>query len=303
MRRILVIDYSQSGDVTKVADAFTRALAGPGLEVHREQIQPLVAFPYPWGSLRRLYSVFPECFVGWPGDIRPLAFSAGDRFDLVIVAFSVWHLAPSLPIQAFLRSEQAKVLKNKPVITLCVSRNMWHSASETMKKRLSQVGAIHIDNIVVTHQGPPFSTFVSVPRALLYGKRDRLFGIFPPADIGDKDLDHVASLGAEVASRLGDLKPPFHSLLAGRGAVKIRFRSIVPELVGWYLYRAGAQLVARLEQRGKLYRQLAIDLFLGVTLVVILVGIPMCMALVFLLYPLLGRSIQCYAKRLAEPSG
>jgi hypothetical protein len=303
MRRILVIDYSQSGDVTKVTDAFTRAFPGPGVEVYREKIQSLVAFPYPWGSLRRLYSVFPECFVGSPGEIRPLTFSAEDRFDLVILAFQVWHLAPSLPIQAFLRSDHAQVLKDTPVITLCVSRNMWHSASETMKQELWDADAFHIDNLVVTHQGPPFSTFVSVPRALLYGKRDRLFGIFPPANISEKDLARVASLGAEAASRLGDLKPPYHSLLAGRGTVKIKLRSIVPELIGWHLYRAGAQFVARVGKRGKFYRQLAIDLFLGVTLVVILVGIPLCVVLVFLLHPLLGRWIQGYARRLAEPSG
>src|SRR5262245_55544991 len=105
MKRILALEYSQSGDVAKVAETFARQLQSPGVEVHRECLQPAVPYPYPWRSVRRLFSVFPECFLGSGNGIRPPAFQPGDRFDLVILAFQVWHLAPSIPIQEFLRSD------------------------------------------------------------------------------------------------------------------------------------------------------------------------------------------------------
>jgi hypothetical protein len=187
-KRVLVLEYSQSGDVTKVADAFARPLCRPGVEVHRESIRPVTPFPYPWGGLQRLFSIFPECFLGPAGAIQPPAFRPEDRFDLVVLSYQVWHLCPSIPVQAFLHSDHARVLRGVPVITLCVSRNMWHSASEAMKQALRDLGAVHLDNVVVTHQGPALATFVSVPRALLYGKRDRLWGIFPPADLGRPEL-------------------------------------------------------------------------------------------------------------------
>jgi hypothetical protein len=303
MKRILVLEYSQSGDVTKVADAFTRPLDRPGVEVRRVGLRPVEPFPYPWGSLRRLFGVFPECHVGPRNGIEPPALRPDDRFDLVVLAYQVWHLTPSLPVQAFLRSGHARVLRDAPVITLCVCRNMWHSASEMMKRLLREAGAAHLDNVVVTHQGPPFSTFISVPRALLYGKRDRLWGIFPPAEISGQELERVGRLGAVVASRLDDLGPPHRPLLTGLGAVAVRRRSIVPELTAWYVYSASAPLVARLGLPGRPLRELALGLFIGAQLVMIFLVLPLGLAVLFLLAPLVRGRIDRYARRLAEPSG
>jgi hypothetical protein len=303
MKRVLVLEYSQSGDVAKIADAFVRPLEHPDVEVRRERIQPVVPYPYPWRSIERFFSVFPECFVGSANGIRPLSFDPEDRFDLVILAYQVWFLSPSIPIQAFFRSEYASVLKGTPVVTLCVSRNMWHSASETMKRLLKAAGAIHLDNVTVTHQGPPFSTLVSVPRALLYGKRDRLWGIFPPADLSQQELDRAGRLGAAISSRLSDLRAAPQPLLAGLGAVKIIRRYVVPELLGWYIYRAAAGLVARAGHSGERARRLAISLFIANLLIMVLVAMPLFIAVVFVLSPLLHGRISRYMQQLAEPSG
>jgi hypothetical protein len=303
MKRILVLEYSQSGDVTKVANAFTHPLQRPGVELRRECLQPIVAYPYPWRSLGRLFSVFPECFLGPAEDILPPVFSLDERFDLVVLAYQVWYLNPSLPIQAFLRSEHARVLRDTPVITLCVSRAMWHSASETMKQMLRDARAVHIDNVVITHPGPPFSTFVSVPRALLVGKKDRLWGIFPPAELDARELDRCARLGAAVAERLDKLRPPYPSLLAGLGAVEVKRRYIVPERTAWYLYRVVAPLVGRRGERDERSRQLALYVFMAGVLALICAGLPLCLVTVFVLYPVLGGRIARYARRLAEPSG
>ncbi|HEY7314080.1 MAG TPA: hypothetical protein VH643_32315 [Gemmataceae bacterium] len=303
MKRILVLEYSQSGDVTKAADAFTRRLERPGVELRRERIRPIVGYPYPWRSLGRLFAVFPECFLGPSAGIHPPAFSPDERFDLVLLAYQVWYLNPSLPIQSFLRSEHARVLKDTPVVTLCVSRAMWHSASETMKRMLREAGAFHVDNVVVTHPGAPFSTFVSVPRALLVGKKDRLWGIFPPAELDARELDRCERLGGTVAERLDDLRPPYSSLLAGLGAVEVKRRYIVPERTAWYLYRGVARLVGREEERGERPRRMALYLFMVGVLSLICVGMPLCLVTVFVLYPVLGGRIARYARRLAEPSG
>jgi hypothetical protein len=303
MQRILVLSYSQSGDVSRIVDAFTLPLSKAGVELHRECIQPVASYPYPWRSLRRLFSVFPECFTGPSQGIHPTAFAPHESFDLVILAYQVWYLNPSLPVQAFLRSEHAGVLRNTPVITLCVSRAMWHCASETMKQMLRERGAIHIDNVTVTHQGPPFATFVSVPRALLYGKRDRLWGIFPPAELSSRDLDRAARLGAEVAARLNDLHAPYRPLLTGLGAVEVKRRYIVPELVAWYVYRAVARVAIKLGPPDSRARQLVLLPFMALVLGLICVGLPLCLVTVLVLYPVLGGSIRRYAKRLAEPSG
>jgi hypothetical protein len=298
-----VLEYSQSGDVTKVADAFTRPLHRPGVEVHRESLQPLTPYPYPWGSMGRLFSIFPECFVGPPDPLQPLTLQPDDRFDLVVLAYQVWHLAPSIPIQAFFQTAQVRVLKNTPAITLCICRSMWHSASETMKQLLRDAGAIHLDNVVITHPGPAFSTFVSVPRALLWGRRDRLWGIFPPADLSPSDLERAERLGNVVAAHLDDVHPGSPSLLAGQGAVEVKRRSIVPELMGRFLYRHSARVVARITSRGSFQRQIAIYACLTWMMLVILFGIPLCIVVVFLLSPFSSGRLDRYARQLAAPSG
>jgi len=273
------------------------------VELSRECLQPIESYPYPWRSLGRLFSVFPECFLGPADGIRPPAFSPDERFDLVVLAYQVWYLNPSLPIQAFLRSEHARVLRYTPVLTLCISRAMWHSASETMKQMLRDAGGVHIDNVVVTHPGPPFSTFVSVPRALLVGKKDRLWGIFPRAELDARNLDRCERLGSAVAERLDELRPPYQSLLTGLGAVEVKRRYIVPERTAWYLYRGVARLVGRKGERRDLPRELALYLFMAGVLSLICMGLPLCLVTVFVLYPVLGGRIARYAHRLAEPSG
>jgi hypothetical protein len=303
VKHVLVLEYSQSGDVTKVADAFSRPLGRAGVEVRRMSIQPVAPYPSPWGNLIRLFSVFPECFVPPANGIRPLDIGPQERFDLVVLSYQVWHLAPSIPIQAFLRSEHAAVLRDTPVITLCVSRNMWNSASETMKALLRNAGAIHLDNVVVTHQGPPLTTFVSVPRALLWGKRDRLWGIFPPADLSARDLERAERLGSVVATRLDDLTLPYKPLLGGQGAVTVKKRYIVAELGGWYFYRGSARLIARLGPPGGRARYCATWLFTLTMLAVIFIAIPLCVVVFSLLYPLLRGKINRYAWQLAQPSG
>ena len=303
MKRILVLEYSQSGDVTKAADAFTRPLKQAGVELRRERLQPIVAYPYPWQSLGRLFSVFPECFLGPTAGIRPPTFSPEERFDLVLLAYQVWYLNPSLPIQAFLRSEHARVLRDTPVLTLCVSRAMWHSASERMKQMLHDAEAVHLDNVVVTHPGPPFSTFVSVPCALLGGKKDSLWGIFPPAELDARSLERCEHLGAAVAERLDRLHPPYTALLTGLGAVEVKRRYIVPERTAWYLYRVVARLVGRKGERSDRSRRLVLYLFMAGVLCLICVGLPLCLITVFVLSPVLGGRIARYAHRLAAPSG
>jgi hypothetical protein len=303
MKRILVLEYSQSGDVTQAATAFTAPFSRPGVQVHRECIQPVVPFPYPWGNVFRLFSIFPECFIPSSEDISPLSFQPDDCFDLVILAYQVWHLTPSIPIQAFFRSPYARALRDTPVITVCVSRNMWHSASERMKLLLRNVSAIHVDNVVLTHQGPPFSTFVSVPRALLYGKRDRLWGIFPSAELSPRELDRMTRLGAVVADRLEDIRPPYHPLLAGQGAVEVKWRYIIPEIGASYFYQACAGIVTRIGHRSPRLRRLSTALFACLMFSVISLGLPLFLLVELLFYPLFCRLLRGYAQRLAAPSG
>jgi hypothetical protein len=302
--RILLISYSQSGDAARVADVLGQSLQGPGVDVRRESIRPVRPYPFPWKNPFRFFDVLPECLLGPPPAVHEPAFDLALPYDLVVLVYQVWFLSPSLPVQGFLASPAARVLSGRKVITVSVSRNMWQSASETMKERLRQLGAVHLDNIVVTHQGPPWATFVTTPRALLLGRKDPFWKVFPPAGISDTELARVRRLGEAIRGRLDWVRQERpRPLLCGMGAVEVNRRYLVPELIGWYLFRGWARVLRLLGRLGRWARHAGIALFMLFLVGVVVVGIPVVILCSVLLFPLVRMASGPYARRLAEPSG
>jgi hypothetical protein len=167
MDRVLVLYYSQSGEVADIASLFATELSRTGAEVMIERLNPETPHPYPWRSIRRFFDAMPESVLGLPPPIRLAGYDPTSRFRLVVLAYPVWFLAPALPVQAFFRLPHAEVLRGTETVTITVSRAMWQRASERIKGLLATVGAVHCDNVVVTHQGSPLLTLVSTPRALV----------------------------------------------------------------------------------------------------------------------------------------
>src|SRR5918992_89863 len=176
-KRILIIYYSQSGEVARIAEAFAGELGAAGAEVAWVALRPLTEYPFPWRSLRRFFDAMPETVLGLPPPIDEPNFDPASRYDLVVIAYPVWFLSPAPPVQAFFRTAAAAALEGADVITISVSRSMWQNASETMKRLLAAAGACHRDNIVVTHQGSSLATLISTPRALLSGRQNSLLGV------------------------------------------------------------------------------------------------------------------------------
>lgn len=303
MKRVLVVYYTQSGDVERAIQSFTKLLNTPEVELTWERIQPKADYPYPW-SFQKFFDVFPECINEEPPEIEPPKFDLKKKFDLIILAYQVWFLAPSLPIQAFLKSEAAKVFKNTKIITLIVCRNMWHSASETMKKMISQVGGIHIDNVVVTHQGPPLATFITTPRLLLTGKKDRFLGTLPPGGVRDEEIDALSRFGWQIANNLDALNDSSHqSLLKNLNAVVVNPRYVIPEMIGRVVYGTWAKLARFFGKPGSLSRRPILYLFAGLLILSIPIVLLVSLLLQVLFYPLVNPKISSYVDVLKSPSG
>ncbi|BAZ66515.1 MAG: hypothetical protein KME28_18360 [Pelatocladus maniniholoensis HA4357-MV3] len=303
MKRVLVVYYSQSGDVTSAAKSFTKYLDIPEVELIWECIKPRDDYPSPW-SLYKFFDVFPECVNEEPPEISPPKFSQDDKFDLVILAYQVWFLAPSLPIQGFLKSKYAKVLKDTKVITLVVCRNMWHSASEIMKRMIAEVGGIHIDNVVLTHQGPPLATFITTPRLLFTGKKNKFLGIFPAAGVTDEDIYALSRFGKRLANNIDVLSDYSHQpMLKGLGAVEVNQRYVIPELIGRLLYHPWAKIARFFGKQGSWSRIPIICLFAVQLLFAIPTLLLFSTLMQFLFASLINQKIAFYLERLKSPTG
>jgi hypothetical protein len=301
--RILVIYYSQSGEVARAVEAFAVELEACGHELTFAPISPVASYPYPWRSVRRFFDAMPESVLGLPAEIQTPDFEPRTRFDLAVVAYPVWFLSPAPALQGFLRSEHAAVLRDTDVLTITVSRAMWQRASELVKGLLATAGARHTDNVVVTHQGSALATLISTPRALLFGKRDRLLGIFPAAGTSSGDLERIRRLGAVVGARISASRAPGSSLLAGEPAVTVMRWLVVPELLASYCFRAWAGALWRMGTIHPVLRAAGVYGFASFLVLLILVVLPSTLILTLILRPLLVGWVDSRAARLASPTG
>jgi len=301
-KRVLVLHYSQSGQSARAAASFVSTLDPARFEVRMEPVRAKTGYPFPW-TFWGFFGVLPDCVLGHAPEIEPPGFSPDEKFDLVILVYQVWFLAPSLPIQGFLASPWARVLRDTRVITLVVCRNMWHTASETMKARLAALGALHIDNVVLTDPSPPIASFVTTPRWMFTGKQDRFMG-FPPAGVPEEEIRRLSRFGAAISRAESALEGrDARPILRGLGAVEVEPRFVVPELIGRLSFRPWARAIDAAGRAGALARRAAIFLFFLYLVFAILVLVPLAALARLLFHPLVKRPIAAYVERLKRPSG
>jgi hypothetical protein len=301
--RALVIHYSQSGETSRVAAIFADEFAAAGVEVTSRRIQSRTQYPYPWKSIVRFFDAMPDAVLGPLTEVVPLGLDSPGRFDLVVLAYPVWFLSPATPVQAFFRSADAGVLRGSDVLTISVSRAMWQRASVAMKRMLAAVGARHCDNVAVTHQGSPLTTLISTPRTLLFGKRDRLLGVFPNAGISGKDMSRIQALASVAARRLMAGHRAGLSLLRGEPAVSVTRWLAVPEWLGWYCFYAAARVIRFLGTVHRGLRTAGVVGFAVFLVLLILIALPVAVLGTVLVTPFLSRQLNAYIARLAAPTG
>lgn len=303
MTRILVLYYSQTGQLTRAAQSMLAPLAGRAdVEIVWQNLEPVEPFPFPWNFLR-FFDTFPECVHLDPPPLRPVAFTPDAHFDLVIVAYQVWFLSPALPITAFLKSAAANVLKDTPVMTLIACRNMWLAAQEKMKRLIAARGGRLIDNVVLTDQGPPWATFVTTPRWVLTGRKDSLWGLLPPPGVSDADIAAAGRFGRALADALPQVKGARGPLLAGLGAVKVNPGYVAGEKIAHRSFLIWGRLLRALGRPGTPLRRMVLMIYILFLVAMILTVLPVSMLVRALLRPLLRKKLDAEVARLEAPSG
>ena len=65
MKKILVVYYSQSGQMRSILKSLVAPILNAGHIVHYEEIQPIEKFPFPWDAFQ-FFNAFPETFIQKP---------------------------------------------------------------------------------------------------------------------------------------------------------------------------------------------------------------------------------------------
>ena len=138
-----------------------------GVEIVEERLAPAAPFRFPW-SVYEFLDVFPEAFREIPCALEPLQLTASERYDLVILAYQVWYLAPSIPTSSFLQSrEAALLLDGTPVLTIVGCRNMWVRAHALVKNRVRAAKGRLVGHIVLTWLDSRWMALLQVGTAAL----------------------------------------------------------------------------------------------------------------------------------------
>jgi len=203
MKKILVIYYSQTGQLKRILDSLLRPLAGnPAFSVECLELEPAAAYPFPW-TRNAFLEVFPESVLEKPIRLKPWAAEHPGEYDLVILAFQPWYLSPSLPVTAFLQSPAAeRIIRGADVLTVIGARNMWVKSFERVKERLENLGGRLRGNIVLVDRAPNLVSVVTICYWMFTGKKDRCLGFFPPPGVSDADIAAAGKFGEAIGSAL-----------------------------------------------------------------------------------------------------
>lgn len=306
MKRVLVIHYSQTGQLRDVVRAFVAPLErSPDIEVTSVALQPIQPYPFPW-PFWRFFNTFPECVYEDPDPIEPPRLAQDAQFDLIIIAYSVWFVSPNLPTMAFLKSpEAARLIRGKPVITLIGCRNMWLMAQERMKEHIAALGGRLIDNVALVDLAHMAATLVSTPMWMLTGKRGPfLNGKIPAAGIPAHEIARAARFGTAIARQLPTRRSDDDApMLSGLSAVSINEGLIASEPIIRRSFRIWGGLLRALGNRQSVTRRIVLALYVVFLVVLLLTVVPISAVLKRLLAPLTRARTKRQRSYFGAPSG
>lgn len=246
MKNILVVHYSQSGQLTEILSNLLQPIKQSGeVNVTHFKIEMEKPYPFPW-TKNKFFNVFPETYYQVPSNIKPIPKEIVDqKYDLIILGYQVWFLTPSIPINSFLNLPEAKkLLANTPVITVIGCRNLWIMAQEKMKKKLQSLKANLVGNIVLTDRHLNHISLITISQWMFTGKKERYLGIFPKPGVSEKDINEATKFGNPLLKHLlnGNYNQLQNDLLLQK-AVKIKPFLITVDKRANFLFSKWAKLI------------------------------------------------------------
>lgn len=302
MKKVLVLYYSQSGQLKSVVDEIVVPLTRcENVQCDYRNIEPQTPYPYPW-PFYAFFNVFPEAVYLDGCPVEQLEVEG--EYDLIILGYTSWFLSPSIPVTGFLQSDQAKNLfKGKPVVTVIACRDMWLIAQEKMKSLLTDLGAHLIDNVVLTDQGKSLYTFVTTPRWMLTGKKDA-FWFFPRAGVHQKEIAATSRFGERLCNALQhDEERGNLPLLRNMGAVNVNGKLIATEHIAHRSFLIWSKLIKKAGPQGSRGRNIVITIYAFFLLTLILTVVPLNMLIRKLISPFREKALDKAVNYYEQPSG
>jgi len=291
MKNVLIIYYSQSGQLESIARNIAKPfLNSENINLTFHEIQLEKPFPFPWNK-DSFFDAFPESFLQIPTALKPVPEKIlNTKFDLVLFHYQVWYLSPSIPINSFLKSDDAKkILNNTPVVTISGSRNMWIMAQEKIKVLLKQANADLVGNAALVDRVGNLISVITIVEWMFSGVKKKYLGIFPLPGVSEKDIQESSQFGEIILDSLNNnnfanLQPK----LVEAGAVKISSYLVTVDKTANKIFNKWSNIIYKNQKnRKQLLKVFNVYLFLAIWLIS-----PIVYILHLITYPLKLKTIK-----------
>ena len=298
MKKVLAIYYTQSGQLKDILDSTLKPLLNSSdIKIDYLKLEPVKDFPFPWG--KEFYNCFPETVLGIPCEMKPFNIDINVKYDVIVLAHQPWYLSPSIPIWSFLESNQAKkLLDGKKIITLIGARNMWAGAQEIIKRKLHDINASLIGNIVLQDRTDNVIAAYTIIKWLIHGKK-RSSRFLPEAGVSKKDIANSDRFGKIILDSIqNEQYKNLQKNLLKSNAVRVKYHLLNMEINARKIFCKFASLAIKQEKRGEKFRELAIRFF-KVYLIFALFIISPFVSLLFmiiriLIFPIANNTLNYY---------
>ena len=248
-KKILVIYYSQSGQLEDILNNFTLSLVEAGNHVEKVRIHVANDYPFPWTG-KAFFAVMPDCVLSVPTQLKPFQLKE-NKYDLVILGYQAWFLSPSIPVNSILNDPAVKaVLKDSPVVTITGARNMWISAMERMKKILKKSEAKLVGSIALVDKHHNFVSFITIFYWMFKGKKERWLNTFPKPGVSDTDIVNTKNYGITLQNYLNAGKwDGLQDELIQQKAIEVKYNLMFIESKASKIFAIWANIIAKKKKK------------------------------------------------------
>lgn len=287
-KKVLVAYYTQSGQIREIIDSFLKPFENnESYEFYFHQIKPINDFPWPWTG-EQFYDVFPEAVLETGCELQPMPENLKMQYDLVILGLQVWYLSPSIPITAFLQSDDFKeIAKDTPLITINGCRNMWFMAHRSIRKRIKEAQAKYTGHLVLFDKVNNLTSVVTVIYWAYTGRKDKKWGIFPTPGISDEDIRGAEKQGFVLKEKWEENKlDSLQAEFVRNGGVKVLPHLMSMEHKAKRIFKIWTKFVTKKGGAGNPARQGRLSLFKYYLLFMIYFLSPIATLVFYVTYPL-----------------
>ena len=288
--RILVFSYSQSGQLDEIIRNLLKSLSSNTIEYI--QVLPKEPFPFPWTS-KSFFDAMPETVLETPIEFE-LSSPPGTDYDLVVLGWQPWFLSPSPPISSLLQSAIfKKCVVGKPVLSVVGARNMWMNGQLSINKYIDGAGGTVVGNIPLCDTNNNYVSAGTILYWMLTGRKDRMWGIFPPPGVQQEDIDGVGVWGEIIETHLQSQNlANLQKALVDAHAVRIPTDILFIEKRAKKIFNVWARVIGN-KKKGTLSRRILITAFTTYLTVALFLVAPVVLLIYNILFlPFLFSSVK-----------